>query len=202
MIGTLLHNKRGGVVTVILIILWILFFFVVMVTFFAYKAGYVRIDIGPQEEEKIIVDENTIARLQKEEELLSAREKELKQKEQQFANIMTQLNIEQKKIEKDQAIVSENLQKISSYFDQFSAEEEKSYKELAKMYEAMKPNRVAVIFNELKIETVAEILKRMKKRASAKILGEIGVENAHRAAEISCVIQGEQKSDAFMNAAQ
>jgi len=202
MIRMISNNRRGGILTLLLIILWLIFFFASMFAFFSYKAGYVRIEIGPPGEEIIIVDENTIARLQKKEELLNNREKELGRKAQQFNNIMTQLNIEKQQIEKDQEIISKNLQKITSYFEQFSAEEEKSYKELAKIYEAMKPNRVAVIFDELEIETVAELLKRMKKRASAKILGEIGIQNANRAAEISRIMQGEKKTDAFMNAAQ
>ncbi len=197
-----LSNKRGGILTVIIILLWLMLFFVIMVAFFSYKAGYLRFEIGLQEGEEKIVDSNTVARLEKKEELLNGREEKLKEREKQFQNIITQINIEKQKIEKEQKEVSADLQKISSYFEQFSEDKEKSYKDLARVYEAMKPTQVAVIFSELEIQTVGELLRRMKKRASAKILGEIGSQNANRAAEISRYIQGEDKKEAFMKAVQ
>ena len=85
-------------------------------------------------------------------------------------------------------------------FEKFSAEEEDNFKKLSQVYEAMKATKVANIFDELDEKTVAELLKRMKKRASAKILAELGLRNASRAAKISYIIQGKNKNDAFQEA--
>ena len=194
----LCRNERGGVLTILLVCLWFVFFFVVMMAIFSYKANYLRIEVGPEEErEGVVYDKYTIAELERRENEVAQRQQELDVRQKQLTDINAQINIEKERIKQDRAMISQNLIEITNYFEQFSAEEQQNLKQLASMYESMKPDRVATIFNELKIETVAELLKRMKKREAAKVLSEIGQQNAQRAAQISNIIQGEQKNQAL-----
>ena len=198
-----IQNQKGGVFVFVLIVLWLILFSGSIFAFFLYKAGYMRVKFGFEEKIGIeVFNKNTIETLKKNEALLSEREKDLEEKEKRIHGIMEQINIEKQIIEKKRSKITVHLNEISSFFEEFSAEEKENLKKLAKMYEAMKPVKVASIFNELEIETVAELLKRMKNRSSAKILGEIGQANAHKAAEISKMIQGKEKAKTFSQVAQ
>lgn len=196
-------KKRGGILGGFLALLWLIFFFVAMMIFFLWKANYLRFEYGPQEERKnVIYDENTIAELKKKEELLAEKEKALNRREARYEDLFRQIQIEQKEVQKERAEIEKRVATINARFEEFTQDEEKNIQDLAKLYEPMKAARVATIFNELDVKTVAELLKRMKKQVSAKILGQIGVENAQRAAEISNIMQGKDKSDAFANAGE
>ncbi|MBU1864638.1 MAG: hypothetical protein KKH94_13340 [Candidatus Omnitrophica bacterium] len=198
---THVSDRQGGILTFFLIGLGLSIFFIIMLIVFSYMAGYIRVDIGPEtQHEDIIYDKNTITELDQREKILQQRERHLAQQEKQLKKILAQIDIEERKITEDHEAVKSNLDEISAYFERFSVEEEANFKRLAQMYQTMKPARVATIFKELNMETVAELLKRMKSRSSAKILGEIGSDDAHRAAQISDIIKGEKKSDAFIKA--
>ncbi len=61
-------------------------------------------------------------------------------------------------------------------------EKERSARRLAKMYEAMKPDKAAPILASLDLDIVLEIMTRMKERPAAKIMSHL---DAGLAAEIS-----------------
>jgi len=191
-------NNRGGALVVLLAIVWLIVFFVGMFAFFAYKANYLRVEFGPEEiKEEIIYDKNTIAHLERREKELQEKSKAIVEQQIMIDRIHKQIQLEKQSVVNNQEKINKDLTNITGLFEKYSAEEEADIKRLARMYESMKPKKVATIFNELETEKVADLLKRIKSRQSAKILAEIGQENAHRAAEISDLIQGQNKTDAF-----
>jgi len=60
-----------------------------------------------------------------------------------------------------------------------------SSEQLARLYEAMRPQEVALILLSMDKATAANILKKMKERTAAKIMGAIAAKNPADAVEIS-----------------
>ncbi len=196
-----LRNRRGGAFTGLLALLWLVFFFAAMMGYFLWKANYLRFEYGPPVEESTIekiYDVNSIDQLRKQDEELAKREAVMVKKEKAMAGILRQIDIEKAQLKDDREIVEKKVAEIAQYFEKFTQEEEDNLKRLSKLYETMKAARVVAIFSELDEQTVAQLLVRMKSSASAKILGQMGVENANRAARVSNIIQGKDTSDAFL----
>jgi flagellar motility protein MotE (MotC chaperone) len=207
-----MRNNRGGILIIGAIVLGLIVFFVMMLAIFSYKAGYLRIELGMKKEvtnNEPQYDKNAVLALQKKEEDLTKKEALLKQKEEEVNALLAQVAISKKnidvgqtKITEEQVKMAKHVEDIQSYFKQFTEEEEENIKRLAKLYESMKPDRVAIICDELDTQTVAALLVRIKARTSAKILAAIAGRNAVRAAQISKIIEGQNKKDAFARAAQ
>jgi flagellar motility protein MotE (MotC chaperone) len=64
----------------------------------------------------------------------------------------------------------QTIQKIDQRQDVFIAEQDAAADRLAKMYEAMKPQKAAVILSALDMDVTIAILARMKERQAARIL--------------------------------
>jgi flagellar motility protein MotE (MotC chaperone) len=89
----------------------------------------------------------------------------------------------QKKILTDAtAGLAKMIEELGRKQEAYDEERERSAKRLARMYEAMKPDRAAPILSTLEMDVVLEIMSRMKERPAAKILGQM---DAGLAAEIS-----------------
>jgi len=195
-------NSNGGILAFFLILIWLIIVFAGVLGGLLYKNGYLRIEYGepPQEEEKIVYDENTLLQFEQKEKALKKYEAKLQARKDLLDKREEQIALAKGSLEEINSNIKSHENKIKDMFNRFSDEEEEDLKKLAQLYENMKAVKVTNIFDKLDKNTVAELLRRMKKRASAKILAEMGQRNAVRAAEISNIMQGKNKSDAFEEA--
>jgi len=190
---------RGGILAFFMIVILIALSFAGSLAYFLHKEDYLRFEYGPppKVEDRVTFDENTVKQLQQKDVMLQKKEIQLARKQEHINKLMLQFDVQKKTLEKEREEISSHLNKIESFFTQFSEEEEENLKKLARVYESMKAVKVATIFDELDKNTVAELLARMNNRSSSKILAELGQQNAKRAAEISNIMQGKEKSEAF-----
>ena len=196
-----IDSQKGGIIAGLLAVLWLALFFVIMLGVFAYKAEYLRFEWGLKEEKaEPIYDKNTIDVLKKKEEELAVKSEAVKQERLAAERIINQIAIEKQQIAKEREEIGENLREIEGFFQKFSSEEEDELKKLSKLYESMKASEATAIFKEIDVETIAELLKRVKSRNSAKILAAMGEEDADWAAEVSNIMQGKNKKEAFSRA--
>jgi flagellar motility protein MotE (MotC chaperone) len=195
----MIKNNTGGILAFLFIVVLIIIMFAASLAYFLYKENYLRFEYGPppKAEDLVVYDENMVNQIKKREETLRKSEIELDRRKEQVDKLFTQFEMQKQFLVKEKEEISAHLAKIESFFTSFTQEEEDKIKKLARLYETMKATKVAPIFAELDKETVAELLSRMNNRASAKILAEIGSTDANRAADISNIIQGKEKSEAF-----
>ncbi len=193
-----MRNKRGGILAFFLLILWFALVFVGVAGYLLYKNNYLRVEYGPPpKKDEIIIDKNTALQLKKKHEELLKFEKELRKREANIVKREEEIRLAKKSLEDINAKIEEHARKIESMFQRFSKEEEDDFKRLSKVYETMKADKVVNIFEKLDKYTIAELLKRIKKNAAAKILGEMGVRNPEWAAAVSDIMQGKDKNEAF-----
>ena len=103
------------------------------------------------------------------------------EKEEALA-LQQKLAVDAKVVAQAQATLEEVITNLQSEQKVYSEEKERSARKLAKMYEAMKPDKAAPILAALDLDVILEIMTRMNERAAAKIMA---YRDARLAAQIS-----------------
>jgi flagellar motility protein MotE (MotC chaperone) len=104
-----------------------------------------------------------------------------REKEEALA-LQQKLAVDAKVVAQAQATLEEVIGRLQSEQQVYSEEKERSARKLAKMYEAMKPDKAAPILAALDLDVILEIMTRMNERAAAKIMAFM---DARLAAQIS-----------------
>ena len=187
--------------TSLLAVLFLAYFTATAVLYFLHEEGLFRFEFGvpvvEQMPEDQVFDLKRTEELFRREQLIKENTKKLELRENAVTDLRRQIELERKKINEDREALTETMKEISEKFAELTAEEEAKLQQLSNLYSKMKAQRVSVIFNEMDSEMVSELLTRMKAGVSAKILGQMGVENPKRAAEISDIMKGKVKRDLF-----
>ncbi len=109
--------------------------------------------------------------LQKREEAIVAREKEIEQREKALAELKKEIDGKLGQIATLQKDVTEKLAAIRQ-------EQDASFKNLIKVYSAMSASKLGPLFNKMSDENVAEILRAMKAEQVAQIIPKLDSEKA------------------------
>jgi flagellar motility protein MotE (MotC chaperone) len=97
-------------------------------------------------------------------------------------NRALQADVEEKTIDDQQKKLYEIISELKTLQKEYTDERDQSAQKLAKVYEAMKPDKAAPILASMKIDDVLQIMSRMKERQAAKILTNM---NTGMASELS-----------------
>jgi flagellar motility protein MotE (MotC chaperone) len=97
-------------------------------------------------------------------------------------NRALQADVEEKTIDDQQKKLYEIISELKTLQKEYTDERDQSVQKLAKVYEAMKPDKAAPILASMKIDDVLQIMSRMKERQAAKILTNM---NTGMASELS-----------------
>lgn len=111
------------------------------------------------------------------ESLFDYREK-LKQKAKEVIKREDQLKIVEERIQQQLKELKRIQGEISGLIDKHDQQEEKKFMLMVKIYETMKPDQAAQIFNTLPEERVLALLNRMKESKSAPILASMNPSQA------------------------
>jgi flagellar motility protein MotE (MotC chaperone) len=96
------------------------------------------------------------------------------QREKEQTLVLRQtMDVQEKVIQQATADLQGQITKLQDEKRQYDEARDQSVRKLAKMYENMKPVEAAPILSALDVETVLEVLKRMKERPAAKILAQL-----------------------------
>jgi flagellar motility protein MotE (MotC chaperone) len=195
-----MQNNKGQIVTYLLAIIFLICFAGALVLYLLHRQDLLRFEFGPEkvvEHPELVFDKNRVLELFKREELVAEKERSLAVEAMRLDSLRKEVALERSKFTQDKESLTKAMQEISLKFQQLSEEEEENLRRLAKLYEEMKAQRVAKIFAEMDEGTVAQLLVRMQSKSASKIMGEIGVMDAERAARISDIIKGKFKRDMF-----
>jgi flagellar motility protein MotE (MotC chaperone) len=195
-----MQNNKGQIVTYLLAIIFLIYFAGSLLLYLLYRQDLLRFEFGPKkvvEQPELVFDKNRVLELFKREELVAEKERSLEVEAMRLDSLQKEIVLERSKFAEDKASLTKAMEEISLEFQKLSEEEEQNLHRLAKLYEEMKAQRVAKIFAEMDEATVAQLLVRMQSKSASKIMGEIGVMDAERAARISDIIKGKFKRDMF-----
>ncbi len=195
-----IKDNRGQIIAYLLAVIFLVYFAGTLVLYLLYKQDLLRFEFGPrkvEERPELVFDKNRVLELFKREELAAEKERTLQVETMRLDSLQKEIALERSKFAEDQAALSRSMEEISAKFQQLTEDEEMNLRRLAKLYEEMKAQRVAKIFAEMDEDTVAQLLVRMQNKAASKIMGEIGIVDAERAARISDIIKGKFKRDIF-----
>lgn len=120
---------------------------------------------------------NKTLSLKQREEAVAAREKELDQREKAIAELKKEVDGELEQIAALQKDVEEKLAAIRQ-------EQDASFKNLIKVYSAMRASKLGPLFNQMTDENVAEILRAMKAEQVAQIIPKLDSEKAVRVSRL------------------
>ncbi len=94
----------------------------------------------------------------------------LQHEKEKLLALEQKLAVEEKIIDQTKLKLEEVIVQLRTEQKIYNEAKEKSARKLAKMYEAMKPNKAAPILSSLDMEIILEIITRMKEKQAAKIL--------------------------------
>ncbi len=109
---------------------------------------------------------------------LSARRKELEQKEQQLATREALIKAAERELDQKYQELSALREQIEKLLVEQSEEEQASIQSLVKIYEGMKPKEAARIFDTLDLDVLVSVLSRMSERRLSPILAAMNPERA------------------------
>jgi len=104
---------------------------------------------------------------------LAARREQLEARNRELDIRESLLEAAERRIEDKIAELREIEAKIDSLITQHDAQEERKLRSLVRVYETMKPKDAAVIFNELELEILLDVVELMNERRLAPILAEM-----------------------------
>lgn len=137
-------------------------------------------------DDRLAKERELLALLQKREKALAARETAVKSEEQKV------LALKQELLEKIDALKALDAQ-LNDRLNGEKAQEEKRIKELAKVYDAAPPQKVAAMFDKLSVKTAAGITIHMKRERAGLVWGFL---NPEKAVEITNEITRATRSSA------
>ena len=106
----------------------------------------------------------------------------IQREKEDMLTLQQKLAVDAKVVAQAQTALEDVIGRLQSEQQVYNAEKERSARKLAKMYEAMKPDKAAPILSALDLEVILEIMTRMNERAAAKIMANM---DAGLAAQIS-----------------
>ncbi len=121
-----------------------------------------KIDISDQEPMEKTLLEN-----------LAKRRKELDDWANSISMKENVLNATEKKINSKMEELKKLQDEVSSLLEQYKAKEDEKNKRLVRIYENMKPQEAAKIFDQMDINILIDIMSGMKEDASAKIISKM-----------------------------
>lgn len=111
-------------------------------------------------------------------ETLKTEREALAQEWEDLRSARKRLMLEQGEIDARQKEVEAMLARVDEQLQGATAAKTQTFDQLAKMYEAMKPDAAAGILGTMDVETATEVLRRMKDRSAAEILARIAPDTA------------------------
>ena len=109
---------------------------------------------------------------------LLARREQLEQRDRELSIRESLLEAAERRIEDKIAELRQIEAKIDSLITQHDAQEERKLRSLVRVYETMKPKDAAVIFNELDLDILLDVVELMNERRLAPILAEMDPQRA------------------------
>jgi len=113
---------------------------------------------------------------------LSARRKEIDQREESVVAREVLLQAAEKRLEEKIGELKNIRGEIEGLIRKYNEQEETEMKSLVRIYEAMKPKDAARIFDELDLKILIQVFQRMKEAKTAPILASM---NSARAKEVT-----------------
>lgn len=174
--------RKANIKLIILILICAAVLFNGLIFLFAVKSGLVRIVVGEEKKKPTVEDIYRIHdEIQEQKFTIVEDKKKLVEEEQNVSEIKSQLDVEKEALGQQKTdmekLFEEQLENLKAERESISLVkeefEEKRLKQLAKIYEGMKPVAVVKVFESMDINTVADVIVRMKSRSSAKIMGKM-----------------------------
>ncbi len=109
---------------------------------------------------------------------LAARREQLEARSRELDIRESLLEAAERRIEDKIAELREIEAKIDALITQHDAQEERKLRSLVRVYETMKPKDAAVIFNELDLDILLDVVELMNERRIAPILAEMDPQRA------------------------
>lgn len=109
---------------------------------------------------------------------LSARRKELDRREAELKRRRTVVQAAEKRLDQKVAELDRLRGEIEALLVDYDKQEDKQLTRLVKIYEKMKPDDAARIFEDLEMEVLLKVVERMNERSTAPILAEMRSDKA------------------------
>jgi len=122
------------------------------------------------------MSQSEVALLQK----LSERREELDQQSKKLETRETLLTAAEKRVEERIARLKEIEDSVASLIEKFDKQEEERLTKLVKVYEDMKPKSAAAIFDQLDMDVLLAVAKRMDEAKMAQVLSKMTPDAAKR----------------------
>jgi len=190
-------NQRNLLQDILVVIFIAIMFFNAAFLYLAYKEGFFHIIVGSDKVEKPITLESInemLELIKKERQALEQKKQEMEKQAAEIEQRKEQINLEHDVVTKQKEEISLKMEKISRLLKErdndLGKEQQENITKLAKMYDVMKPAKVADIFSKMDDQTVVIILKKMKLKVSAKVLANM---DATRAAMFTEMMQTDKK---------
>ncbi len=123
--------------------------------------------------ERVAVNETLLQSLAERTERLDEREKTVQARETVLAAL-------QKKVEEREGALQKTRGEIEALLERYEGEQSGGLQQLIGIYSTIEPKRAAAIFNELDLDIVVSLLRRMPSRRVAPILAAMDAEKARR----------------------
>jgi len=120
------------------------------------------------------MSESEVALLQK----LSDRRQELEARAKTLETRETLLTAAEKRVEERITRLKEIESSVASLIDKFDKQEEERLAKLVQVYESMKPKNAAAIFDQLDMEVLLAVAKRMDEAKMAEVLSKMSADKA------------------------
>lgn len=144
------------------------FFVIFSVTFFltgVFKGLKTAWDERRTEDVALVEEDLSLER-----QSLQAKTEEISRREVQVADLEEALELEKAVLSEEFNKIKAMRSRIESAAGQMEANQQKSLRKLAKMYEAMPPKDAASILSGMDIDVVIDVLRYMKERPAAKVM--------------------------------
>ena len=125
---------------------------------------------------------------------MQERQAHLEEREQQLARREEELRGIQQRVEEKLALLSTLRKEVGALMEEKEAFEEKRFEHLVKVYEGMKAEEAAALFERLQEDTAVKMLFRMKEKKVSQIMGFIKPEVAVKLSERLTVQQQKDPS--------
>lgn len=123
-----------------------------------------------------VMSESEVALLQR----LAERRETLDQRDRQLETRENLLTAAEKRVAERIVKLTEIETNVSKLIDQFDAQEEARIKKLVQVYQSMKPKDAAAIFNQLDMDVLQKVAKRMDEAKFAEVLGNMTADAAKK----------------------
>ncbi|MCM8812743.1 MAG: hypothetical protein NC924_02240 [Candidatus Omnitrophica bacterium] len=166
----------SSIAAILFIVVTAVMLFNVVFLILAHQAGLFRVSVGPEKIARPVtnLDAQEVVRLVEEQRaVIEQRRQEVEQEAARLADLKQQLDVEKNNLEAQRKKMNGLLEELNGAFGKRDAAAEQRLLQMSKMYDTMKPDQVAAIFEKLDDATVIDILLKMKMKNSARVLGKM-----------------------------